>query len=234
MMSVFLTDSLRMPLGGYFMPTVNFYLNEKYELSTPGLMKIIKFAHGKTLKIQLKDNEFKDGKVKVAADFWKKKFLLWIVPAFGGKNGADKKLLISSAKVDGKIVNPGSYTFMITLNRKRIKATLEVVAPAGAAAVAEPKYTFSNSKVKGQCGKKEITKIRSIALEGKGYTGHGPVPYLKNALHAHVTNTAGIGWQWKGDTMHVVAWGKKNNQNKEQQIGGKGPKLKTCQYDWTT
>ena len=210
------------------MPTVSYALDEKHVLDDKDVEKLAAKAKGKTLTIALTERDMSGGKIKSGIK-WKEEFDHWI-KGFG-LSTKGYKLFTDEAEVDGKIAAPGDYDFVVTANRQRCKATLEVIVPAVVAAP-EPKYSFANSKVKSLCGTDEMKKIISIALAGKSETGHGPVAYLNGALHAHVTNTAGIAWKWKGDEVHVVAWGKKNNQNKEQARGGTGKKLKTCQYDW--
>ena len=109
-----------------------------------------------------------------------------------------------------------------------VKQAKELVATAKRLEDAEKVITFANSKVKGLCKTETLNKLISIQLAGTGETGHGKVPFLDDALHAHVTNTLGVGWKWVSGHVHVVAVGKKNNQNKVQD--GK----KTMEYDWTT
>lgn len=210
------------------MPTVSYALDEEHVLDEKDVAKLAAKVKGKTLTIKLTERDMAGDKIKPGLK-WKVEFDHWI-KGFG-LSPKGYKLFTDEAELDGKITAPGDYDLVVTANRQRCKATLEVIAPVVAAAP-EPKYSFANAKVKALCGADEMKKIVSIALAGKGETGHGPVAYLDGALHAHVTNTAGIAWKWKGDEVHVVAWGKKNNQNKEQARGGKGKKLKTCQYDW--
>lgn len=211
------------------MPTVSYYLSEKHVLPPEDLKKLESKVKGQTLTLKLTDKDMTDGKISSTVN-WKNEMVSWI-KAFG-LSSKGFTMLQAEGKVDGKISSPGDYEFYVTANRQRTKATLTVVAPKIVAKV-EPKYSFANSKVKGLCDDMVIKKIISIAQAGKGETGHGPVEYLEGALHAHVTNTIGVAWKWKGDEVHVIAVGKKNNQNKEQQRAGKGKKLKTCEYDWT-
>jgi hypothetical protein len=212
------------------MATVNFYLNEKEVLPEADLKKVETKAKGKTLKVTLQEKDMSGDKVKPTVD-WAAILQDWI-KGFG-LSGAGLKLIQTKGKFDGKVAEGGDYTLFLTINRNRIKAELEVAVPV-IKEKPKPKYKFLSSKLEALCSAKPIlNKIESIALAGKTETGHGPVAYLKGALHAHVTNTLAIGWVWKGDEVVVVAIGKKNNQNKEQQRGGTGPKLKTAEYDWT-
>ena len=108
------------------------------------------------------------------------------------------------------------------------KQAKELLATAKKLEDAESFITYANSKVKALCKTETVNKLISIQQAGTSETGHGKVPFLDDALHAHVTNTLGVAWKWKSGNVHVVAVGKKNNQNKVQD--GK----KTMEYDWTT
>lgn len=109
-----------------------------------------------------------------------------------------------------------------------VKKAKELLAAAKHLEDSKKAITFSNAKVKGLCNADAMKKLLSIQLAGTSETGHGKVPFLDNALHAHVTNTMSVGWKWVSGHVHVVAVGKKNNSNKVQD--GK----KTMEYDWTT
>jgi hypothetical protein len=109
-----------------------------------------------------------------------------------------------------------------------VKQAKELLLAAKRLEDAEKAITFANSKVKSLCKQEFINKLVSIQLAGTGEKGHGKVPFLDDALHAHVTNTHSVAWNWVSGRVHVVAVGKKNNQNKVQD--GK----KTMEYDWTT
>jgi hypothetical protein len=109
-----------------------------------------------------------------------------------------------------------------------VKKAKVVSSDAARNAAAKDEITFANSGVKALCKPDVMTKLISIQRAGTNETGHGKVPFLKDALHAHVTNTLGVAWNWVSGHVHVVAVGKKNNQNKVQD--GK----KTMEYDWDT
>lgn len=106
---------------------------------------------------------------------------------------------------------------------KQAKGLLEA---AKAEKDAHDKISFASSKLKSACKEEMWTKLVSIQLAGSSEKGHGAVPYLDGAFHAHVTNTHSVAWEWRSGKVHVVAIGKKNNQNKIQD--GK----KTMEYDW--
>lgn len=114
---------------------------------------------------------------------------------------------------------------------KRVSASAkqakELLATAKKLEDAEKSISYANSKVKSLCKTEHVNKLISIQLAGTGETGHGKVPFLDDALHAHVTNTSSVAWRWQSGKVHVVAVGKKNNANKVQD--GK----KTMEYDWT-
>lgn len=109
-----------------------------------------------------------------------------------------------------------------------VKQAKELLATAKKLKDAEDAISFENTKLKSLCKTEHLNKLISIQLAGTSETGHGKVPFLDDALHAHVTNTVGVAWKWRSGKVHVVAVGKKNNQNKVQD--GK----KTMEYDWTT
>jgi hypothetical protein len=213
------------------MPTVNFYLNEKHKFPDEDLKKVDSKCKGQTLTIKLAEKDMEGDKIKSTVNF-KNEFMTWI-KSKASPSGVGVKLLETEAKIDGKIAAPGNYEFFLTFNRQRMKASLEVTAPK-VAPKKEVKISYvCSSKAKGMCDDMVVKKLTSIALVGPSETGHGPVEFLSGALHAHVTNTIGVAWKWKGDEVQVVAVGKKNNQNKAQQRGGSGKALKTCEYDWT-
>lgn len=211
------------------MPTFACGLEEDVQFPEKDLKILGSKFKGKDHKVELSDKEAKNGAVTSQPAAQTKVYKQVIEHLGLSKVGLE---MLKEAGFEGKLTKAGDYDFVITANRTRHKAILELVLPE-AEVDEKPEYTFANAGVKSLADKKTITKIESIAVAGPSEKGHGPVPYLGGALHAHVTNTEGIAWEWKGGKMHVVAIGKKNNQNKEQQRGGKGPKLKTAQYDWT-
>lgn len=214
------------------MPPLNYYISQDIEFPEKDENLIKTKAKGKTRTVTMTKRDVDKGKVKNSIK-WDDEILNWISSFNLSKPGL--KILKDSASFDGKVKDFTDYDLFITVNSKRYKATLAVEAGDGVLdeEVEPPAATFANSKVKSACSGAEFkAKIKSISLAGKTETGHGKVPYLGGALHAHVTNTHSLAWEWKGDKMHIVATGKKNNQNKQQKRGGKGPNLKTCQYDW--
>ena len=217
------------------MATINYYLedDEKLHLIDKDIKVLQAAFAGKRHKVELAKDQVKGLKIISAKD-GEVKIIKQVVMNLG-LSKASLAILIKEGKFDGKIVGPDDYDFKITVNGKGHRAKLEVIWPEGAEE--EPlkegtDYSFANSKVKALCDKMTMAKIESVVRAGKSEKGHGPVEFLEGALHTHVTNTEGIAWEWKGDKMHVVAVGKKNNQNKQQQRGGKGKNLKTAQYDW--
>jgi hypothetical protein len=222
------------------MPTINLYLEPEDPISAQDVKKIAANVQGKTRRYRLAAKHLNADKVKSSFDI-RKELIAWAIRDFG-LSGTTAKLLAGKAGLQGKLTALGNYDMVFTVSAQvgdetrtfRIKGDLEI-EPEEAVAAPEPcPVTYANSKVKAACeGDRNIkTKIESIALAGPKETGHGPVPYLDKALHAHATNTLSVAWFWKSGTMHVVATGKKNNQNKEQARGGSGKKLKTMQYDW--
>ena len=217
------------------MATINYYLDEggKAELIDKDV-KILESAFaGKLHKVEFAESQVDGNKLKSAKDGEVK--IIKQVVANLGLSAAGLKTLITSGKFEGKIVGPDDYDFKITVNNKSHRAKLEVIFPEVKEEVKLKEgtdYSFANSKVKGLCDKNAMSKIESVVKAGPSEKGHGPVEYLGGALHTHVTNTIGIAWEWKGKKMHVVAVGKKNNQNKQQQRGSSGKSLKTAQYDW--
>jgi hypothetical protein len=220
------------------MPTINYYRDAEDTLGEQDVKKISNKIKGKTITLTLRASDLNGDKVKPSFKIAKE---LETVTGTFGLSCKDKKW-----DVDGKVSGLGSYTLKYTVTelvKKKdeegtkshsIKGTLEIVSADPVAAPEPCPVTYANPKVKSTCeGNKNIkSKIESIAIAGPTEKGHGPVPFLDKALHAHATNTHGVAWKWKSGKMHVVATGKKNNQNKQQQRGGKGPKLKTCEYDW--
>jgi hypothetical protein len=216
------------------MATINYYLDEngKAELIEKDLKVLATKFVGKTHRIELAENQVEGKKIKSAKD-GEVKIIKQVVMNLG-LSTTGLKTLIADGKFEGKIVGAGDYDFKITANNKSHRATLEVIFPAAkeeAPLKEGTDYSFANSKVKALC-RDAMTKIESVVRSGPSEKGHGPVEYLGGALHTHVTNTEGIAWEWKGKKMHIVAVGKKNNQNKQQQRGSTGKNLKTAQYDW--
>ncbi|MCV2867267.1 hypothetical protein OEW28_01330 [Defluviimonas sp. WL0002] len=222
------------------MPTINLYLEPEDALPAQDVKKIADKVKGKTKTFSLPDKYLNATKIKSNFDV-RKELLLWAGKEFG-LSGAGAKTLVGKAGLQGRLTEIGSYDLVFTVSADvagevktfRIKGELEILAKDPIAAPEPCKVTYANGKVRSACeGDRNLkTKIESIALAGPTETGHGRVPYLGGALHAHATNTESVAWFWKGETMHVVATGKKNNQNKTQQRGGKGAALKTMQYDW--
>ncbi|MCB1334967.1 MAG: hypothetical protein KDK26_15295 [Roseivivax sp.] len=214
------------------MPTITFYLSPKLEFPTGDQETIKSKVQGKTLKVQLQKKDISDSKVKSGYKMGDE-ILDWIKGFKLSQQGF--MLLKNKGKYDGKVKDLGEYDMFVTVNSKRHKATL-LVEPARGVEVAPPEApepTFANAKVRSNCsGRQFQAKITSISLAGPTETGHGKIEYLGNALHAHVTNTESVAWEWHGNRMHIVATGKKNNQNKQQARGSTGKKLKTGQYDW--
>ena len=211
------------------MPTINLYLSEKETMPDSDMAKLAQKAKGKTLKLELHDRDDDKGKPKSGLD-WHGKLMQWIKPM--GLSGAGYKLLEKKGKVDGKVGAYGNYDLFVTVNRVRHKNALTVEGPPKADDTPVD-VDYANSKIKSACSDKKVAaKIQSIAKAGPSETGHGPVEYLEGALHAHVTNTIGVAWFWRSGKMRIVAVGKKNNQIKTKQRGGKGPQLKTSEYDW--
>ena len=212
------------------MPTLTYFLDEKITFPDKDVSVVEKKFKGKVHKAELDKSEVKDGAVK-SQQAAQQRIFKQIIEHLGFTSDGVKQLK-SGGEFDGKLTKAGDYDFFFNVNGKRNKATLELILPE-AEEEKKPEYKFANTKLKSMADKNIITKIESIAVVGPKETGHGPVEYLGGAFHAHVTNTIGIAWEWKNGEMYIVAIGKKNNQNKEQQRGGTGKKLKTCQYDWT-
>lgn len=222
------------------MPTINFYLEPEDLISVQDVKKIAANVKGKSKTFLLPAKFLNGDKVKPAFKTHKE-ILKWALADFN-LSGGGKKLLISKSGLQGKLGQIGSYVLVFTVTADvsgtpktfRIKGELEVEAKDPIAEPEPSPVTYVNAKVKAACnGDNSLkTKIASIALAGPTETGHGAVPYLKKALHAHATNTLSVAWFWRNGTMHVVATGKKNNENKTQKRGGKGSALKTMQYDW--
>lgn len=222
------------------MPTVNLYLEPDELMSPQDVKKIADNVRGKTRTYRLPPKFLNADKVKPAFDI-KTELLKWAAKDFG-LSGAGKKQLITKAGLQGRLSTIGDYEMIFTVSAEvqgepkifRIRGELEIEADEPIGAPEPAPVTYENSKVKSACNNDRNikTKIESIALAGPSETGHGSVPYLQGALHAHATNTHSVAWFWKNGTMHVVATGKKNNQNKQQKRGGKGPNLKTREYDW--
>lgn len=222
------------------MPTINIYLEPENTIAAQDIKKIASKVKGKTKTLVLPQKYLNADKIKPAYNV-KKELINWAINDFG-LGGASKKTLQSDGDMQGKLSKIGFYDLVFTVTAKvkdqpvtfRIKGDLEIVAKDPIAAPEPCEITYANSKVKRACeGDRNLTtKINSIALAGTSEKGHGAVPYLGGALHAHATNTLSVAWEWKSGKMHIVATGKKNNENKQQQRGGKGKKLKTMQYDW--
>lgn len=72
----------------------------------------------------------------------------------------------------------------------------------------EPKVIYASTKVERACsGSKVQTKVASIFKAGKSHKGTS-TPYLK-ASHDHVTNDDAVAFVWRGNDLHVVAYGTK-------------------------
>ncbi|GGH29229.1 hypothetical protein SAMN05444007_104371 [Cribrihabitans marinus] len=222
------------------MAKIKLKLAPEKTISAQDVKKIADKVNNKTKTFMLRANEVDNGKVKAAFDV-KKELLAWALRDFG-LSGATAKLLVSDAQLDGQVSDLGDYDLVFSVSAKvedevktfKVKGTLTLDAKEAEAAPEPCRVTYENAKVKSACtsDNKIKTKIESIALAGTDETGHGKVPYLNNAFHAHVTNTESVAWFWRQGGMHVVATGKKNNQNKQQKRGGKGASLKTMEYDW--
>ena len=212
------------------MATITYYLKETAAFPDKDMKVLASKFKGKVHKIELGEGDVNGAAVN-SQKVVQEKIYKQVIQNLG-LSTSGVKLLQSDGDFDGKVTQADDYDFFINVNGMRHKATLEVIFPK----VKEEKkleFTFANAKLKGMADKNVMTKIESVAASGPTETGHGPVEYLNGALHTHVTNTIGIAWEWHGGIMNVVAIGKKNNQNKFQQRGGKGKSLKTCEYDWT-
>lgn len=222
------------------MATINLYLEPEDPVSGQDVKKFVDNVRGSTKTYTLAPKHLNADRVKSTFNI-KKELISWAVRDFN-LSGATKKLLAAKGDIQGRIDKLGSYDLFFTVSAEvsgevrpfRIKGELELVSEEP---VGEPEpcpVTYANRKVQSACeGDRNLkNKIESIALAGPTERGHGAVPYLKGAYHAHATNTHSVAWEWKNGTMHVVAWGKKNNQNKQQKRGGRGPNLKTMEYDW--
>lgn len=212
------------------MGKVTYYLDEDVEFPDKDMKVLDSKFKGKVHIIEMGESDVKDGSVKSQKVVHEKLNKAVILNLGLSKTGKD--LLADKGKFVGKFDEADDYEFYINVNNKRHKATIELLFPTVKEDV-KPEYTFANTKLKGLADGKTFKKIESVALAGPSEIGHGPVEYLGGALHTHVTNTEGIAWIWKSGKMHIVAIGKKNNQNKFQQRGSKGKKLKTCEYDWS-
>lgn len=225
---------------GYTVPTINIYLEPENTIPAQDVKKIADKIKGKTRKLILPQKFLNADKVKPSFKL-KTELITWAVKDFG-LGGATKKTLVTDAKMQGKLSTIGFYDLYFTVTADvagqpksfRIKGDLEIAAKDPIAAPEPCEITYVNAKVRRTCegDRNLLTKINSIALAGTSETGHGAVPYLSGALHAHATNTLSVAWKWKSGKMHIVASGKKNNENRQQQRGGTGRSLRTMQYDW--
>lgn len=207
------------------MPTISIYLEPSVKLSDKDLAALVK-SKGSFWEINLTHDEYEAGKFtskfKLREHFYK--FLKTLNLSTAGFTTWK-----TSGKISGAVKDATMYDISLVAHEKQTKLKLDINKPDPLLLV-----DYGNDKIKRGCSDKKFqTKIQSIASLGPTYTGHGKVEYLKDAFHAHVTNTEGVAWFWKGKKMEVVAYGKKNDANSKQQRGSTGKSLNTCQYDWT-
>jgi hypothetical protein len=85
---------------------------------------------------------------------------------------------------------------------------------------------FDNQTLKDACMGSDATmeKLTAIRQDGplRGGTP-GPTALHISAKHRHITNNTGIAYVWDGDTITVLALGKKHNRNTGRGDSG---------YDW--
>jgi hypothetical protein len=221
------------------MAIINYYIDEndteQDAITKEELVKLAGAFKGKTTEIKVPESDVSDGKItsmKTIITEIKK-----AVISTGGLSKASRGILAAKGEVDGKATAGGDHEFYVTVRGIRLKGTLELDVPVSKVEyVPQEKvdYDFANSTVKSNCDKNFIKKIHSICLAGPSELGHGKVPFLDGALHAHVTHTESVAWFWKGKKMEIVATGVKNPKNATQAQPGKSKQLKTMSYDWIT
>jgi hypothetical protein len=171
-------------------------------------------VNGKTMKVQFT-------KIAKSANEWIQAGIVNLLKTVK-VNGKDVNLKTAARNftITGLPTAAGSQSVEVWVDKALAgRITTNFEAPAEKKVeLAEPKVSYESDKVKSACAGLQ-DKIESIFHAGEGYKGHGAVKLLGGANHAHVTNQDGIAFKWKGDTLHVVSHGVKNEKAPQGSCG---------------